>query len=498
MTKRISVVAVTALLSISTLYISSCTYSNEAGVQTAGITENNEGRSVDDANTVNSQPPVQDDQLPTSEPVEPAEAASFDVPLAGLGAGDSTSPDIEAPVKSPIEYSPLTKPPADTAIEQTSENASPISENVQKKPEIASLDSAVDSEHSSEPSKIGITPGKSNAPDELGKSEVPDESGKSDAPAELSKSDAPDELSQSDAPDESGKSDAPDESGKSDAPDESGKLDAPDESGKSDAPDESGKSDAPDESGKSDAPDESGKSDAPDESGKSDAPDESGKSGWVLISFLLASLITNILLASTALYLLRWRKLPINDEKTPVPEHGVNNLDSVLDNLVKAVNQLVKDSSENSKKSSDLNEILDTLHRLLDNKDKEIKRYKQGYDAQIYKRFVRKFILITASLNDALQKKELQRADYEAIHFRLEDALEDCGVESRDVEIGSDYRNLGDLVEDNPGLIPAEDADQNFKVAELVRPAYVLTTGEKEQVVIPAKVKIFFTQNKGA
>ena len=34
-------------------------------------------------------------------------------------------------------------------------------------------------------------------------------------------------------------------------------------------------------------------------------------------------------------------------------------------------------------------------------------------------------------------------------------------------------------------------------VAELVAPAYVLTTGEKEQVIIPAKVKIFFTQNQG-
>jgi len=217
----------------------------------------------------------------------------------------------------------------------------------------------------------------------------------------------------------------------------------------------------------------------------------SNESNNIITFTLLASLIVNALLALTAFYLFKWRKLVVNDEKTLMPEHWVGAICSDVGVLGKAVSQLVNTSASNSKKLSELGEILDTVYRSLDEKDREIKRYKQGYDTQIYKRFVRKFILITVSLKELLHKDELSKADLETIHFRLEDALEDCGIEIRDVEVGSDYRELGDLVEDNPQSCPADDAGQHFKVAELIRSAYVIVTGDSHHVIIPAKVKIF-------
>lgn len=221
------------------------------------------------------------------------------------------------------------------------------------------------------------------------------------------------------------------------------------------------------------------------------AAEESAQSNGIINYVVMISLIINIILAFTAFTLFRWRKLVVNDEKTLMPEQWVNSFGSEIVNLSQVVGQLVNGSSSNSKKLNDLGEILETFNRSLDDKDKEIKRYKQGYDAYIYKRFVRKFILITASLKDLLDKGEPGKVDLEAIHFRLEDALEDCGIEIRDIELGSDYRKLGDLAEDNPQSCPTDNEDQHFKVAEVIRPAYVIANEDRSNVIIPAKVKVY-------
>lgn len=225
------------------------------------------------------------------------------------------------------------------------------------------------------------------------------------------------------------------------------------------------------------------------------APADAGYSSTV-IGILGLSLIVNIILAATALALFRWRKLIVNDQQTLMPESWVKTFASSINKLGESVGQLSSFSASNRTKISDLAEILDTLQRSLDVKDQEIKRYKQGYDAHLYKRFLSKFILTTEALRQSLEKDELVKSDYESILFRLEDAIEDCGVIVHDIEIGSDYRELGGLVMDNPPLVSTEDASQVFKVASLVRSAYILSSGGDDQVIIPAKITVY-SDSKG-
>ena len=71
------------------------------------------------------------------------------------------------------------------------------------------------------------------------------------------------------------------------------------------------------------------------------------------------------------------------------------------------------------------------------------------------------------------------------------DALEECGVEEFEPKIGTDFREAGPTVTDDPIVQLTATAADDFKIASIQAPGYALETGERPEVIIPAKVSIF-------
>lgn len=221
------------------------------------------------------------------------------------------------------------------------------------------------------------------------------------------------------------------------------------------------------------------------------SPVSTSETSSIVILVLCLSVAANLMLAAIALYFFRWRTLVVNDQNTLMPERWVTGFVSSIDKLGDVIQQLTQFSASNRSNINNIAEILDTLQRSLDDKDQEIKRYKRGYDSHLYKKFISKFVLISETLRQILDKDEFSKSEGENIHFRLQDALDDCGVTTKEIEAGLDYINLGSLVTDNPRLIEAEDSSQAFKVAECLRPAFILSTAGDDQVIIPAKITVY-------
>lgn len=143
-------------------------------------------------------------------------------------------------------------------------------------------------------------------------------------------------------------------------------------------------------------------------------------------------------------------------------------------------------------------EIHTALQPKLDERDREIQRLRSGFEASLFKKFIRRFVRIDIGIHDRL-KANIPPADSLPNLSRLmADALQECGVERFEPDIGSDYRYV-EGVADSPKSIQTNQEDMQFAIAEVVRAGYRFIENGTERIIIPAEVTIYSypTKEKG-
>ena len=156
---------------------------------------------------------------------------------------------------------------------------------------------------------------------------------------------------------------------------------------------------------------------------------------------------------------------------------------------------LEKVSADSKKQGNQADELLNsflTLQEALSTRDAEISRLRQGYDAKIYKRFLQRFIRIDRSLREMVHEFEGEEGqkNYKYLSRLMEDALEECGVEPFLPEIGSDYRDAGPQVADDPKTVTTQEEAENFKILEVETAGYVINGEGETEVIVPSRVVI--------
>jgi molecular chaperone GrpE (heat shock protein) len=221
----------------------------------------------------------------------------------------------------------------------------------------------------------------------------------------------------------------------------------------------------------------------------------SGVSGLIIAIISLA--IISILSLSITFWLYRWRRRISEKNEIVVPEswhansdrHDKNlkiqqkrigELESVLENLISHSKELQKN----------IEGMTDTFLRLqgaLDEKDKEIKRLQGGYDAEIFRRFLNRFIRVDQVIEDSLGEENIDLDSLLGIRQILEDAFDECGLCPFEPELKQNYAEA-DGVADNPKIIPNQDPSVVGTIVEVREKGYRLHTGE---IIRPAKVSIY-------
>tara|TARA_Y100000996_G_scaffold12632_1_gene9966 strand:- start:315 stop:1532 length:1218 start_codon:yes stop_codon:yes gene_type:complete len=173
---------------------------------------------------------------------------------------------------------------------------------------------------------------------------------------------------------------------------------------------------------------------------------------WLLILLIILLLIISTITGLSALYLYRWRISFSDKENLEVllPEHfhelmtsfqdSIKNLDSSMSNNTVKFRELERMSLD---KMEDISNTVIQFKNSINIKDKEIERFKEGYDLKIYKNFIKKFIAIKESFDNV--KKGDYSDDVLKIFTNLEnrflDAFDDCEVEEFKAEIGKSVKD---------------------------------------------------------
>lgn len=224
---------------------------------------------------------------------------------------------------------------------------------------------------------------------------------------------------------------------------------------------------------------------------------------WLLaVSLFLAVALT--VSVAISFYLYRWRRILLSSPHLLVPEELGERIKAyetaikkVENTLAVGTGRLAERSEQMTGQISNLIETFMTLQGAIDEKDQEIKRLKAGYDAQIFRRFLFRFVRVHQTVKEFGENDEIGERDMSFVQRLLEDALDECGVEHFEPEIGTDYRE-SQGVSDNPKSVSTDVPENSFKISEIVEPGYRIR-GEAGtlDVILPAKVTIFVYEAKG-
>ena len=135
-----------------------------------------------------------------------------------------------------------------------------------------------------------------------------------------------------------------------------------------------------------------------------------------------------------------------------------------------------------------------TLKTSLDQKDEEISRYKNGYDAAIFKNFLLRFTRVDKVIKEYIDVNKIDLNGLKDIQIQMDDALAECDVEIFSPEIGADFKTtIG--VADNPEIRHTSNKAQDSTIAEILQPGYRRklpdNSGNEYQIIIEAKVVIY-------
>ena len=217
---------------------------------------------------------------------------------------------------------------------------------------------------------------------------------------------------------------------------------------------------------------------------------------YSLIAFIAMLFVTIISIATSYYFYRKRRLLLLQDPSLRIPEANVDALISVEDRLGKLEGQISQSLDKfegklgNNEKNIDaMKDISMEMHKALDEKDAEIKRLNEGYDAEIFRRFIARFARIEQALEDFANENP-ESDEYRQLQDLFADAFDECGVTKYSPALGADYRQTDGIAE-HPKTIPTDNPKQDFEIAEVIESGYRLKTGGSGGVIKPAKVKIY-------
>lgn len=214
---------------------------------------------------------------------------------------------------------------------------------------------------------------------------------------------------------------------------------------------------------------------------------------------LILLIISVVALASTfsAFYLYRWRRLlsEKSGKEILLPEQFnelMSGFKKLIDKNTAGFNTLGNDlrdqRASSNEKIDKMIEIFMTFQKAIDEKETEIKRLKEGYDSEIKRKFLLKFIKISQLVNEGTLNKE----SLERIKLRFEYALDDCEVESFRPEEGTDSHNYESKELELVTIVKPEKKEDEFKIIEIFEEGYRFRISDnKFELISPSKVKIY-------
>tara|TARA_X000000950_G_C13912118_1_gene659360 strand:- start:4110 stop:4997 length:888 start_codon:yes stop_codon:yes gene_type:complete len=201
---------------------------------------------------------------------------------------------------------------------------------------------------------------------------------------------------------------------------------------------------------------------------------------------LFFSLILSLVCVIITYLVYRWKRILIEGKPNAlVPEEWKKSLDDYKSALIGLKDVIITLQKSNQEQK----EISMAMQKNMDEKDELIDRYRKGYDSKIIKKFIERFLRVKIITEELKKENKLTKDDIVNIDELLQDAIEDCDIETFSPPLGSDYRKMGSAVSDKVIVEKTTDESKNFQIIDIVKRGYKFR-GEDGEIIRPSQVKI--------
>ena len=176
----------------------------------------------------------------------------------------------------------------------------------------------------------------------------------------------------------------------------------------------------------------------------------------------------------------------------------INQQASFMKELEKVLNDVfsrfLTDSGETKSSVLEMLQSFSSLQNALKENDKEIDRLRQGYDYEVYKRFIGRFIRLQTYIGEEID--DISRGEGEALqslkemHEVVQEALANAGLVAYTPEVGEGVQE-SDGLDENYKLRPADQPEQILTIAEVIEPGWYLNTPDGIKYVKKARVAVY-------
>lgn len=224
---------------------------------------------------------------------------------------------------------------------------------------------------------------------------------------------------------------------------------------------------------------------------------------WTI--YIISGLLSLALIISFILirFLLVWRqKIGGKDNQISIVPHQLiqelSRQEKMLENFLNQTQDYQKYSESSDR---EIIEILSSFRTSIEEKEQELTRWKKGYDLEIYKKFLIRFIDANEALEDAMENLESSQNNELILELNeakelLEYALKATGVETFSPRIGDDIRDAFGI-DEQYRTIPTKDENLVMTIAEVRKCGYFVRTAESKVCIIPSKVTVYvFNEEK--
>ena len=182
----------------------------------------------------------------------------------------------------------------------------------------------------------------------------------------------------------------------------------------------------------------------------------------------------------------------LDKQLSELKQNNDRTVQSLAQQTSAAISGFEKDNQQTGEKIQEIMNSLSVFKESLDDKDEEIKRYKEGHDSKLISKYILSYIKVRDQIIKMTNSDQLEFKNLEQLADRLSMEIDHAGVKEIEVSVGDkflDDKYGGKLAA--PKLVPTDvpENDGIIKSVDLV--GYEFTGNDRNIILRPAKVSVY-------
>ncbi|MDB4277269.1 hypothetical protein N9892_01070, partial [bacterium] len=182
----------------------------------------------------------------------------------------------------------------------------------------------------------------------------------------------------------------------------------------------------------------------------------------------------------------------IGQELGKIKEFNQNAVKQTVEQTNRVLTEIANQSKGHGEGIDEMMESFLSLNKKIKEQDKEITRYKEGYDTQSIKSSLAGYIKVRDRLQNYADNEKTSADNLEKLLIIIESAIDNLGASEINVTIGDDFysdKYVG--LTDDPVIIGTSDPEKHHLIESIVKKGYEIIGPERNTTIRSAKLKIY-------